>query len=370
MEIIAYYLPQFHAIPENDEWWGKGFTEWTNVAKARPLFKGHEQPHIPADLGFYNLLHTDVQKAQIELAKEAGVTGFCYWHYWFGNSHQLLEKPIKNVLEHKELDFPFCFGWANESWQAKVWSSRDTCKGNVLIEQLYPGDEDIDKHFDYLESYLQDKRYYRIEDRPVFVIYKPYLLPDIVYFKNYFNHLIKKSGIAESFYFIGYTVNDKEIDDLSQKLDAVNIVRTGCYRFDKSLIQRIPLSLIKYKCLNYPLILPYKKILKFFSKSVDKEENIIPTIIPNWDHTPRSGKKGVVFYKPTPELFAEHVDNVLDSIKNKKNQVAFIKSWNEWGEGNYMEPDTKYGKAFIETLRICLNKLSDCNSFDLNRKHK
>lgn len=357
MEIIAYYLPQYHSIKENDEWWGKGFTEWTNVAKARPLFKGHEQPHIPADLGFYNLLNIDDQKAQIRYAKDAGISAFCYWHYWFGNGRLLLEKPIKNVLNNKEIDLPFCFGWANESWQSKVWSSNGMSRGKVLMEQLYLGDDDILNHFNYLKPYLLDSRYYRIKGRPVFTIYRPYQLKNAQHFLETFNRLIKESGIADSFYFIGHTIDDKEIGDLLSLYDAVNIVRVGCYRYDKELIKRITFRLFRYKVFNTPLVLQYKKLINYFSKEIDRNERVIPTLIPSWDHTPRSGKKGVVFQGSNPILFEEHVNRVYSMVKDKKEPIVFLKSWNEWGEGNYIEPDTKYGIQY-------LNVLSKINSKD------
>ena len=351
MEIIAYYLPQYHSIPENDMWWGKGFTEWTNVAKAKPLFKGHKQPHVPADLGFYNLLNVNDQRAQIELAKESGITAFCYWHYWFGNGKLLLEKPIKNVLSDMSLDFPFCFGWANESWQAKVWSSSGNTSGKTLIKQEYPGDDDINQHFRYLKPYLEDRRYFRINDRPVFVIYRPNQLPNKQDFVCKFNKLIKESRIAESFHFIAHTINDSEIDDLLLSFDSVNVVRFGCYRFDNRLIRKIPLELIKYKLFGKPLAISYKKIVPHLTLEIDKHERVIPTIIPNWDHTPRSGNKGSVYTHVTPELFHKHVQNVFDSIKDKKTQIVFLKSWNEWGEGNYLEPDIENGHIYIDVLK-------------------
>lgn len=352
--IVAYYLPQYHAIPENDEWWGKGFTEWTNVAKARPLFRGHRQPHIPADLGFYNLLHTDDQLAQIKVAREAGITAFCYWHYWFGDGKLLLEKPIKNVLEHSELDMPFCFGWANESWMAKVWSEDVSAKGKVLIEQSYPGDNDIIAHFEYLKPYLQDHRYFKIEGKPVFVIYRPYSLPDQRHFISLFNKLIKDNGIADKFYFIGHTVKDTDIINLLKIYDAVNIVRYGCYRYDLDLVKKIPLELFKYKVLKQPLAIKYKKIIKHLSLPIDRNEKVIPTIVPNWDHTPRSGRRGSVYTDVTPELFEWHVRDVISKVRDKQNKVVFLKSWNEWGEGNYLEPDIDNGHTFLEVLRHSL----------------
>lgn len=165
VKIIAYYLPQFHPCKQNNEWWGKGFTEWTNVAKAKPLFKGHYQPKIPSDLGFYDLRLPEVREEQVQLAREAGVYGFCYWHYWFGNGKRLLERPFEEVLESGKPDFPFCLGWANHSWYAKLWD-KDTRKDKLLIEQKYLGKEDYVAHFMYALKAFKDKRYIKDGDKP------------------------------------------------------------------------------------------------------------------------------------------------------------------------------------------------------------
>ena len=169
--VIAFYLPQFHPIPENDKWWGKGFTEWTNVGKAKSFFKGHYQPRIPADLGYYDLRVSETRKAQADMAKEYGVEGFCYWHYWFGNGKRLLERPFEEVLKSSKPDFPFCLGWANESWKAKVWDFNSTKRDRTLIEQLYPGDQDYKDHFYELLDAFKDNRYMRKNNKPICGIY-------------------------------------------------------------------------------------------------------------------------------------------------------------------------------------------------------
>jgi len=357
MDIIAYYLPQYYPFKENNVWWGEGFTEWTNVGKAKSLFRGHEQPKVPADLGYYDLRMAEIKQKQVNLAKEGGVSAFCYWHYWFGNGQVLLDTPMNQIMQTGKPDFPFCLGWANESWLAKVWNTKSTNKGKVLIEQLYPGHEDVISHFYYIKDMIEDKRYYRIDNKPVFVIYKPLLLPDPTSFINEWNNLISLSGIADSFFFVAHTVNDEEISLLLQKgFDAVNIVRIGEYRYNKNVIKRIPLELLIFKFLHRPLKLNYSFISKYFIKEIDSSNDIIPTLIPNWDHTPRSGKRGVVFYKSTPSLFKEHVKRALEIVKKKptNRQILFLKSWNEWGEGNYMEPDLKNGKGYIIALKEAL----------------
>ena len=360
MEIIAYYLPQYYPFKENNEWWGEGFTEWTNVGKAKPLFRGHYQPKVPADLGYYDLRMAEVKEKQVQLAKEAGVTAFCYWHYWFGNGRVLLDTPLRQVLDTGKPDFPFCLGWANESWMSKVWNSDGTVEGKTLMEQLYPGDEDIVAHFNYIKRAISDNRYLRIDNKPVFVIYKPMLHPDVRHFMDMFNRMIKEAGIAEGFFFIGHTVNHAEFPQLQElSFDAVNIVRNGEYRFNKKVIKRIPWELFKFKVLRCPLVLSYGFISKYFiDEETDRAENIIPSLIPNWDHTPRSGNLGSLFHNSTPELFGKHAMQALSVIKDKRpeRQILFLKSWNEWGEGNYMEPDLKYGKGYIYELKKAISK--------------
>ena len=358
MEIIAYYLPQYYPFKENNEWWGEGFTEWTNVGKAKPLFCGHDQPKVPADLGYYDLRMAEVKEKQAELAREAGVTAFCYWHYWFGNGRVLLDMPLRQVLESGKPNFPFCLGWANESWMAKIWNSGGTAKGKVLMEQLYPGDADIEAHFQYIRQAVSDKRYLRIDNKPVFVIYRPLKHPYVVRFMELFNRFVHEAGIADGFFFIGHTVDSAEIEKIhAQGFDAVNIVRYGEHRFNRSVIKRIPWALFKYKILKRPLVLRYSFISRYFiNEKVDSSDYVIPTLIPNWDHTPRSGKGGYVFYKPWPELFGKHAVDALRVIRRKapNRQILFLKSWNEWGEGNYMEPDLKYGKGYIRALKASI----------------
>jgi hypothetical protein len=353
MKIIAYYLPQFHPVKENNEWWGNGFTEWTNVGKAKKYFRGHYQPKVPKDLGYYDLRISEVRKQQADLAVESGVDAFCYWHYWFGNGKRLLEMPFNEVLKSGEPKLPFCLGWANESWKAKVWDSTSIKKDVTLIEQLYPGEEDYTQHFYALLDAFKDKRYLRKNNKPIFVIYKPFLFSDIKNFIKLWNELAIKEGISEGIHFIGHTEKTSEIDNLlSLGFEAVNIVRNGEYAHNRKLIKKIILPTIMYKFFKQPLKIKYSLMIKFFVQDSEKRQNVYPSIIPNWDHTPRSGNKGSLFLDSTPELFAKHVEEVFDVVKEKddNNQLIFLKSWNEWGEGNYMEPDLKFGKKYIEIL--------------------
>lgn len=363
MKIIAYYLPQYYPFKENDLWWGDGFTEWTNVGKAKPLYRKHYQPKVPRDLGYYDLRLEEVREKQVGLAREAGVSGFCYWHYWFGNGRQLLDLPIKEVIDSGKPDFPFCLGWANESWKKKSWSHQvSESEDLVLMEQVYDGDQDIEEHFYSILPALKDPRYILVDDMPLFVIYKPYLIPDITSFFSKWNELARENGFSKGVFFVGHTLNSSEIEPLMKLgFSAVNVVRIGEHRFNPSVIRRIPFKLLLFKFFNRPLILNYRFISSYFIDPDDARDFVFPTLIPNWDHTPRSGNKGVVFHNSSPELFEKHVQSALEVIQNKptERKVLFVKSWNEWGEGNYMEPDLRFGKGFINALASALVKFRD-----------
>ena len=353
MKIIAYYLPQFHPIDENDNWWGSGFTEWTNVGKAIKYYRDHYQPKVPKDLGYYDLRIPKVRIQQAELAKRAGVDAFCYWHYWFGNGRRLLEMPFNEVLKSGEPDFPFCLGWANESWKAKVWDSGSTKRDRILIEQQYPGEQDQIDHFYVLLDAFRDARYLRVNGKPIFVIYKPFLMPDVVKFIAKWNELAYIENISDGFHFIGHTEKSSDISPiLKMGFNAVNIVRNGEQANNTELMRKIIYPALMYKLFRKPLKIEYSLISKYFIQDQERNSNIYPSIIPNWDHTPRSGRRGSVYHNSTPALFAKHVKSVMEVVKKKEecDQIIFLKSWNEWGEGNYMEPDLRFGMQYIDVL--------------------
>lgn len=358
-KVIAFYLPQFHPFPENDTWWGKGFTEWTNVGKAKKLFPGHYQPRVPADLGYYDLRLSEVREQQVELAKEAGITAFCYYEYWFAGK-QLMEKPFEEVVSSGKPDFPFCVCWANHSWSNKNWNSAaQRLEKKLLIEQTYPGVEDIDNHFYSLLPAFKDSRYLRINDKLVFVIYDYKAIPDRRLFTDRWNELAKKNGIPP-FFFIGYSASPKEIHkDYYSELNAVILSNINGAFGNPYSLRRIARDLLLNKLLRLPAhIVSYKKGIKRMMCPEFKLEHIFPSVAPNWDHSPRLGKGGTILHNSTPMLFKEHVSDVLELVRKKKeeNQVIFIKSWNEWAEGNHMEPDLKYGKGYIKALREALNR--------------
>ncbi|WP_291047306.1 glycoside hydrolase family 99-like domain-containing protein [Empedobacter sp. UBA1574] len=357
LKTIAFYLPQFHPVEDNNKWWGEGFTEWTNVGKANKYFNNHYQPRVPKDLGYYDLRVSETRKAQTDLAKEFGIDAFCYWHYWFGNGKRLLERPLNEVVAMGEPDFPFCLGWANESWKGFAHGLKNR---NILIEQLYPGKEDIINHFYTMLPTFKDKRYLRIDDRLVFLIYRPLADISISDFIKIWRDLAYQNGLND-FYFIGHS-NDINVDIskiLALGFDAVNTVRLNDYfkyeNIYKKLIRKCLTNIVKR-----PLRFSYSRFSShFFNKDVDNLEQVIPSIITGWDHTPRSGKDGLILTEYTPESFKKHLDNVFSNVSKKQNKIIFVKSWNEWAEGNYLEPDIKFGKKFLEVFSVQKQKFSN-----------
>ena len=347
------YLPQFHPIAENDEWWGAGFTEWTNVAKARPLFKYHYQPHIPADLGFYDLRLPAVRQAQADMAAQYGIEGFCYWHYWFGHGKQLLEKPFWEVLNSGQPNYPFCLSWANHSWKKKLWS-QDGIGDKLLIEQLYPGESDMVKHFQHLLPAFKDSRYIRVNNKPLFGVFAPLDHPQMQIFIKTWNKLALESGL-DGIYFVGHGNISNREKILALGFDAFNDVPVFEILHKENSLRQFFMK-VRARLFNRPITYQYKDAMKYWCHKESIQTNTIPTIIPNWDHSPRSGSKGVIFTNANPTLFKKHVTEVLNLIKDKPDEerIAIIKSWNEWGEGNHMEPDLKYGKGHLEALLDCL----------------
>lgn len=355
--VIAFYLPQFHPTPENDEWWGKGFTEWTNVGKAKPLFKGHYQPRVPADLGYYDLRIPEVREQQAQLAREAGIEGFCYWHYWFGNGKRLLERPFDEVLKSGKPDFPFMLGWANHSWYSKLWD-KDTQKDKLLIEQQYLGDKDCKMHFEYALSAFKDKRYIKDGEKPMFLVFKPFELPE-GYIKKWQSYA-KSVGFEKGIAFIGWCRFDENPKELIKDgYDYVFMDRSGRYYQGEYSIFKKTFLHFKSLILRKPLLcFEYKDFVKKLANELeDKNLHYIPSIWPNWDHSPRSGKKALILNNSSPYYFKNHVMNILSNIRCKPldKRFVFLKSWNEWGEGNYMEPDLQYGTGYIDALKACLD---------------
>lgn len=380
IRIIAIYLPQFHPIPENDEWWGKGFTEWTNVGRAKPLFRGHDQPKVPADLGYYDLRLPEVREAQAQLAREAGIEGFCYYHYWFGNGRRLLERPFNEVLESGKPDFPFCLCWANHTWSNKTWEkSKSKTKNSILIEQRYMGIEDYTMHFNALLPAFRDKRYIKVDGKPIFVIYHPWDIPEMSLFIEVWQELAKKNGLP-GIHFVGQSPatssHEKQPDGtikvvlpnlksskdvygkvLSLGFDAVNSFgkRRGELLSKGKWITYIREVLLKFG-LNSKLVYDYPKTVKYFFSPEDQWENVYPTIMPGYDRTARIGNAEGIFIHNTPENFKKHVEDAIAIVKNKdpQHQIIFLNAWNEWAEGCYVEPDLTYGHGYLNAIHDAL----------------
>jgi hypothetical protein len=356
--VIAFYLPQYHPIPENDESWGKGFTEWTNVAQARPLFKSHYQPRIPADLGFYDLRLPVVREEQARMARESGVEGFMYWHYWFGNGKMLLEKPFQEVLKSGKPDFPFCLGWANHSWTTKTWiKDKALQKDKVIAEQLYLGEEDYRNHFKYVLTAFKDPRYIKVNGCPMFVIYDPLAIPDINLFINLWRRLAHENGL-KGIHFVGLKEGRLSSYEILKKMgfDAVNsrdMWLAECAakgnKWLKILNSQISFKLNGLTLQKYN----YKDIINNIFTDEVRKADVYPTILPGYDRTARSGRQAIIYHGSTPQLFGLHVDMALKLIENKQHEhkIVFLKSWNEWGEANYIEPDIKFGWEYLNELK-------------------
>ncbi|MEZ5021713.1 MAG: glycoside hydrolase family 99-like domain-containing protein [Chitinophagales bacterium] len=346
VRIIANYLPQYHPIPENDEWWGKGFTEWTNTAKAKPLFKGHHQPNIPSELGFYDLRLPESRKAQADLAKEHGVEAFCYWHYWMGNGKLLLERPLKEVVESGQPDFPFCIAWANHTWSG-IWCGDDD---KIICEQKYPGKEDYINQFYYLLKAFKDPRYVRVDGKLLFKVFRIRELPDPAVFSETFRELAHKEGIG-GFHLVGVGLDPDKAHEVG--FDASSYSYHRMISSAKPKIKSKKLFSLGKKNIKKPEVHQYSEAIKYFLKEGRSIINDYPSIIPNWDSTPRLSERGVVLQGSTPELFRQHVKEAISKIEHKpfENRILFLKSWNEWAEGNYIEPDLRYGRAYLKVLK-------------------
>lgn len=363
--IIAIYLPQYHPIPENDATWGKGFTEWTNVVQARPLFKGHYQPRIPRDLGFYDLRYPEIREEQARMARDAGIEGFMYWQYYFGIGEKLLERPFEEVLASGKPDFPFCLGWANHSWQTKTWKrSTSLTEGKTMIkEQKYDGELQYTDHFYYNLPAFKDPRYITIEGKPLFIIWNPSDHPNnISHFIQIWRKLAIKNGL-NGIYFVARQYMGRTYDALiEQGFDAVYQERTAnaMNNGEKWSVKHRIQSRIK-KMTGVQLFIDKHDFAKCYKLLVNKEAyktNVFPTLVAGYDRTPRAGRKAQIFYNFTPESWKKHILDVLRYVrdKDKEHRIVFLKSWNEWGESNYMEPDLKYGTAMLDVLKECLEE--------------
>jgi len=355
--LIAFYLPQFHPIPENDEWWGAGFTEWTNTAKARPLFPGHYQPHVPADLGFYDLRLPETREAQAALAREYGIEAFCYYHYWFAG-RRILERPFNEVLASDRPDFPFCLCWANQSWTG-IWHG---APNKVLIEQTYPGPEDHRRHFDFLLRAFTDRRYVRVEGKPLFMVYNPDELPAPQVVTDLWRDLAARAGLPGLYLVAEHPSSNW--DPRKRGFDATVTVRLPPRRakMDSWITWRHPLRKLRYRLADrrgLPTIHQYEDAIQHMIAGRVAGIESFPCVIPNWDNTPRSAGNGMVLRGSTPEIFRKHLHDAIERVADVpvQRRFVFVKSWNEWAEGNHLEPDQVFGRGYLEAVRDELSRI-------------
>lgn len=349
--VIAIYLPQYHPFKENDEWWGKGFTEWTNVTKARPRFPGHYQPHLPSDLGFYDLRVPEVREQQAQMARDAGIYGFCYYHYWF-NGKLLMERPLKEVLESGKPDFPFMICWANENW-TRAW---DGGEKEILMKQEYT-DEDAREHIRWMLPYLKDPRYIRIDNKPVISIYRSTVIPNLSSMLKIWREEAAKEGIElyitrfESFREEGNSLLnniDAAVEFQPHDITSLSLKKRYWFRRGFNFLSR---SILGKNI--FPNIFNYQKYVETRNYVKMPDYKRFPCVCPGWDNSSRRKKNYFAFTKSTPEAFGRWLSIVLNKFipySNEENLV-FINAWNEWAEGNHLEPDRKWGNKYLEITK-------------------
>ncbi len=364
---IAIYLPQFHPVPENDEWWGKGFTEWTNVSKAKPRFRGHYQPHFPADLGFYDLRLPEVRQAQADLARQYGIYGFCYYHYWF-NGRRILERPFQEVFESGRPDFPFMLCWANENW-TRIW---DGSEREVLLKQEYSEEDDI-AHISALIPYFRDERYIKVDGKPVFAFYKDALLPDIAATVKTFRAEAKKAGIE--LYLCKFDRNQGTHSGLVAELGfdaaiefqpfspSLNEFNQRLTFGSKYLQPRRYVRYLKHRVLHIcdDSIYDYREFVDFDLKRSEPDYKCFPCIMPSWDNSSRRADASATIFKhSSPAYFKKWASGKLKQFMpySSEENLFFINAWNEWAEGNHLEPDQRWGRQYLEALRDSLKEHS------------
>jgi len=347
--LIAFNLPQFHPIPENDKWWGQGFTEWRNVVTARSYFPGHDQPRIPTDLGFYDLRLPEARTAQASLASNYGIYGFCYWHYWF-HGQRLLERPVNEIISSGEPDFPFCLAWANESW-SRSWLGEDK---QILIKQSYSHDDDI-SHAQWLAEAFSDSRYIRVHDRPLLLIYRPTSLPDSQKTTDTIRKEVTRLGLPNPF-LVGINAHALHLDmrslgfDLTEHHEPQLGVLPGVFSeagFKKRIKNKIS------RALGRPAhIFKYTEARDLMDR-IKPDYPHLPCFFVGWDNTPRRGKAAIVITDEWPECIGKSLRALIKetATKHPEEQIIFINAWNEWAEGMYLEPDQTFGRKRLEMIR-------------------
>lgn len=341
--LLAYYLPQFHEVEENNRWWGEGFTEWTNVKQAKKYFKNHEIRRPIQPLGQYDLIIDEkVLEKQFKIANDHGVDGFLVWNYWFGNSEKILEKPFEKVLAEKQ-NVKYAFAWANHSWLNKT-------KGILLKEQKYLGKSDYRKYFEYLTPHFLSENYIKKNNKPVFCIFMPSLIPDLSEFIKYFNQWAVELGF-DGIFWLGENTNNysnhKEFFD--RYVDSANFLKGRNYNRIQYFFERLNTK-TKGKINFGPFIYDFYE-LSIIHRNYKLNENELGVIFSGWDTSIRHAKNGIILKNLTEQSFRQHVLDIFSNSRENKSDIIILKSWNEWAEGNLLEPDSKFKYNFLDIIK-------------------
>ena len=374
MKIIPLYLPQFHTIPENDEWWGKGFTEWVNVREARPLFEGHNQPRVPLNNNYYDLSDIETLKWQCRIAKEYGIYGFCMYHYWF-NGHLLLEKPMEMLLAHPEIDIKYCISWANHDW-TDAWKASNR-QPKVLIAHNFDDEKDWVDHFNYLLPFFKDPRYMTENNKPLMVIYIPNIIRKLKKMLDVWSQMARDNGFdgltfiyqsaASSFdnswdhslFDYGVEMNPGYVGLANRQKNSSFFPKLMKYSHEIKRFLHIRRSLLPQKKITEVSKADYdytwQRILEL--RPISNAPKMIPCAFTDWDNTPRHKERGYLFQGVSPDKFKSYFKQLIDNTKNYYDtDMIFVFAWNEWAEGGYLEPDEKNGFAFLEAIKECLSE--------------
>jgi lipopolysaccharide biosynthesis protein len=348
--LVAFYLPQFHPTSYNDEWWGKGFTEWTSVVKAKPRFPGHYQPHLPADLGFYDLRLPETREAQATLAREYGIHGFCYYHYWFSGS-RVLEQPLDAVFESGKPDFPFCICWANENW-TRAW---DGFSQKILLEQKYSQEDDL-AHIRHLIPFMGDRRYIRVEGKPLLLIYRVELLPSPAATAALWRREVSSAGLGE---LLLVNVQSPHVREGTQPQ---TIGFDASVRFQPAFKElSAPNKFVEAtRMLRSPLhndrSLPYRRVYQNWKNHPITGYRHFECVTPMWDNTARRSRQAWIIRNPDPGLYEKWLREAVQRTESDLDgrKWVFINAWNEWAEGCHLEPCQRWGRAYLEATKRAL----------------
>jgi lipopolysaccharide biosynthesis protein len=351
---LAFYLPQYHPVPENERWWGPGFTDWRNVARARPLFRGHEQPHVPADLGFYDLRVPETRESQAALAAAHGIAGFCYYHYWF-QGRQVLEQPVREVLRSGRPDFPFALCWANEPW-TRAWDGRS---GEVLLGQEYSASDDVE-HLRHLLPAFTDPRYVRVAGKPLFLVYKAGALPDPRATADRWRAEAARAGLP-GLYLCRVEHDDDRGDAAAIGFDASVDFQPDFAHLGVAL-RRDPLRRaarrlgIGAQVYRRHRVYDYDTMVERMRARPPVDYKRFPGVTPGWDNTPRRQRQGILVRGSTPRAYGDWLRATVDSFTpfGPDEDLVFVNAWNEWAEGNHLEPSRRWGRAYLEATRDVL----------------